>query len=99
MASQTNREWLEEFIELYRSEPCRWNIKGKEYHNRDLKRSAYTKLVEKLKTVDPRADKDAVVKKINNIRSTYKKERKKIADSKKSGAGTRFVPSDRNDFS
>ncbi|VVD05954.1 unnamed protein product [Leptidea sinapis] len=91
MASQTNREWLEEFIELYRSEPCLWNIKGKEYHNRDLKRSAYTKLVVKLKTVDPRADKGAVVKKINNIRSTYKKERKKIADSKKSGAGTQEV--------
>ncbi|XP_045761834.1 uncharacterized protein LOC123865057 [Maniola jurtina] len=91
MASQTNREWLEEFIELYRSEPCLWNTKGKEYHNRELKRSAYTKLIEKLKIIDPSADKDAVVKKINNIRSTYKKERKKIADSKKSGAGTQEV--------
>ncbi|CAG9814659.1 unnamed protein product [Phaedon cochleariae] len=66
-------------------------ITGKENHNRDLKRAAYTKLVEKLKTIDPRADKDAVVKKINNIRSTYKKERKKIADSKKSEAGTQEV--------
>lgn len=28
-----------------------------------------------------------LLKKINNIRSTYKKERKKVADSKKSGAG------------
>lgn len=52
MASQSNREWLEEFIELYRSEPFLWNIKDKKYHDRKLKCSASTKLVEKLKTVD-----------------------------------------------
>ena len=48
MESQTNRDWLEQFIDLYCSEPCLWNTKDKEYHNRDLKRSAYTKLIEKL---------------------------------------------------
>ena len=47
--------------------------------------------MEKLKIVDPSADKDAVVKNINNIRSIYKKERKKIANSKKSGAGNQEV--------
>ncbi|XP_072387375.1 uncharacterized protein [Diabrotica undecimpunctata] len=83
-----SREWLEQFINLYYSEPCLWNTKDKNYFNRDLKRSAYSKLIEHLKLVDSNANKAGVIKKINNIRSTYKKERTKVANSKKSGAGT-----------
>ncbi|KAG5895827.1 hypothetical protein JTB14_028531 [Gonioctena quinquepunctata] len=83
----SSREWLEAFIAMYRNETCLWKIKCKDYHNRDLKRSAYNKLISNLREIDPQADKEAVVKKINNIKSTYKKEQKKVAGSK-SGAGT-----------
>lgn len=81
-----SHDFIEEFIQLYRSLPCLYDIKSKQYLNKPLKLDAYNKLVEKLKTVDPAATKDMVVKKINNMRSSYRKELKKIKDSKRSGA-------------
>jgi hypothetical protein len=42
------------------------------------KDAAYARLVGKLKKVEPSANKDSVVKKINNIRSNYRKELKGV---------------------
>lgn len=36
---------LEEFIDLYRSHPCLWQIKSKEYHDRQLRKAAYKVLM------------------------------------------------------
>ncbi|XP_061717035.1 uncharacterized protein LOC133524893 [Cydia pomonella] len=85
------REWLEEFIEIYRSEPSLWKVKAKEYHDRDKKEAAYRRLLVKLREVEPTSDKAAVVKKINNLRCTYNKEHKKVNASNKSGAGTEEI--------
>lgn len=63
-----SHDFIEEFTQLYRSLPCWYDIKSKQYLNKPLKLDAYNKLVEKLKTVDPVARKDMVVKKINNMR-------------------------------
>jgi hypothetical protein len=82
---------IEEFIEIYQSEPCLWKIKSKDYHNRAKKDAAYARLVGKLKEVEPSADKDSVVKKINNIRSNYRKELKKVKASSRSGSGTEDI--------
>ncbi|PZC70968.1 hypothetical protein B5X24_HaOG214512 [Helicoverpa armigera] len=77
---------LEDFIEIYRSNPCLWQIKNKDYHNRDKKEAAYKLLIEKLRIIEPDANKDVVVKKINNLRSNVRKEKKKYEQSLKSGA-------------
>lgn len=82
-----NRKTLEEFIDIYQTEECLWKVKCKEYHNRDKRNAAYGKLIEKLRETTPDADRDMVVKKINNLRTTYRKELKKVQASKKSGAG------------
>lgn len=42
-----SREFTEEFIKLYESEPCLWNVKSKEYHNINKKDTAYGKVVKK----------------------------------------------------
>lgn len=76
---------LEEFIDIYRSEPCLWQVKNKFYHDRNKREAAYTKLVAKLKEIEPEASKETVQKKINNLRSAVRKEKKKIDSSKKSG--------------
>jgi hypothetical protein len=76
-----SKEFLLEFIEEFRGYPCIW----KEYHNHEMKESAYSALMEKVKTVDHQANKESVMKKINNLRSSFRKERKKVLMAKKSG--------------
>ncbi|XP_063535902.1 uncharacterized protein LOC134745756 [Cydia strobilella] len=83
-----HREQLQEFIESYRSETCLWMTKSKDYHDRNKKNAAYRRLVEKYKVIDPNANRGIVVKKINNLRTNYRKELKKIKTLCNSGAGT-----------
>lgn len=89
-----SKQWLEDFIECYRSLPSLWKIKSSEYHDRGKREAAYVKLVDVLKRIDPSANKDKVLKKINNIRSSYRKEVKKVESSSKSGSGAdeQYVP-------
>lgn len=79
------------FIKKYRSLDSIWNVKSKEYHNRDKKDIAYTDLLDVVKKFDPQATKDTVVKKINNLRSAFRKELKKVNFAQRSGCGT-YVP-------
>ncbi|XP_023288149.1 uncharacterized protein LOC111673968 [Orussus abietinus] len=81
------REHLEEFIRAYRNEPCLWMTKSKDYHDRNKKDAAYGRLIETYKAIDPHANREIVVKKINNLRTTYKKELKKQQLSQTFGAG------------
>ncbi|XP_050302772.1 uncharacterized protein LOC126740687 [Anthonomus grandis grandis] len=55
---------------------------------------AYEILIEKLQTFNPVANRECVVKKINSLRTTYRKELKKVLDSERSGAGEEdiYVP-------
>ncbi|KAJ8911104.1 hypothetical protein NQ315_003366 [Exocentrus adspersus] len=85
--STKEKEFMIEFIELYKSFPCLWKIKSKEYSDRNAKSQAYDILVEKMQTVDKFANRETVVKKINSMRTTYRKEFKKVLDSERSGAG------------
>lgn len=89
------RAFLSEFIHLYRDNPCLWKIKSKEYSDKNKKNVAYEQLRIKLSEIDPEATKEAVVKKINSLRSCFRKELKKVKDSLKSGNGTddNYTPS------
>ncbi|KAG8251641.1 hypothetical protein J6590_075227 [Homalodisca vitripennis] len=77
----------EEFIALFRDLPCLWQTTSKEYHDRPKREAAYHTLLEKMKEVEPLANKDCVIKKINNMRSSFRKEVKKIKESMKTGSG------------
>lgn len=78
----------EDFIALFRDSPCLWQTSSKDYHDRLKRDAAYKILQEKLKEVDPDANKDCVIKKINNMRSSFRKELKKVKDSMKTGSGS-----------
>lgn len=84
---QCTREFLTEFIELYKSYPCLWRVKSKEYSDRDKKSQAYEALVQKYKEVDITVNRDKITKKINSLRSVYRKELAKVTNSTRSGAG------------
>ncbi|KAL3286952.1 hypothetical protein HHI36_001438 [Cryptolaemus montrouzieri] len=80
---QCSREFLTDFIALYESFPSIWSVKSKEYSNREKKGEAYEKLVE----INATATRDTVVKKVNPLRSVYRKELGKVNKSIRSGAG------------
>jgi hypothetical protein len=48
---------IEEFIELFKTEPCLWLIINKEYHDKIKKATAYNKLTKKLKELEPEVKK------------------------------------------
>lgn len=77
-----SRNLLKEFIELYKSLPCLWKIGSKDYVDRNKKSDAYELLADKLREVDPTADRNTVVRRINSLRSSWRKEMKKVAASK-----------------
>jgi hypothetical protein len=39
-----SKEFLLQFIEEFHGYPCLWKVKSKEYHNREMKYSAYSAL-------------------------------------------------------
>lgn len=80
------KEVIEQFIEIYRSEPCIWNVKSSEYSHRPQKEAAYAKLLEHLKQIEPGATRETVLKKINTLRSNFRKELRKVKASKKTGS-------------
>jgi hypothetical protein len=73
-----SKEFVLEFIEEFRSHPSIWKVQSKEYQNRETKESPYSALTEKVKTVDTQANKEIVWKKINNLGSSFRKERKEV---------------------
>lgn len=91
----SKKDLLLAFIDGYRSLPELWDTTFVAYANRVKKAAAYDVLIEKLKPLEPAANRESVVKKINNIRSVFRKELKKVNDSKRSGASEEqvYVPS------
>ncbi|KAL4719703.1 hypothetical protein ACJJTC_007892 [Scirpophaga incertulas] len=83
-----SKEFLTQFIDLYKSLPALWKIKSKEYSDRNKKNEAYHLMIEKLKEVEPNATRDTVTKKNNSLRSSRRNEKKKVKDSLKSGTST-----------
>lgn len=79
---------LEDFIAIYESETCLWKLKSKEYHDRTKRSVAIKRLLLKLKESKPSAIVADVKSKINSLRTCYKREKKKVEDSLKSGSGT-----------
>jgi len=84
---QCSHEFLTEFIELYKSFPCLWQVKSKDYSDKHKKNLAYEELIKKFREVDSSANKETVSKKINSLRTVYKKELAKLKKSATSGAG------------
>lgn len=73
-----SRHWLGEFIEQYQQEECLWQPKHPDYSNNTVRNKAYDKLVEKLKEVEPNPDRNMVVRKINSLRSAFRREYRKM---------------------
>lgn len=87
MTSVEEKKFLLEVIEVYRSLPALWDHGSKDYSNRTKKNEQYEELLKKYQEKYPEADRKALVKKINSLRTNFRKELRRIKNSERSGAG------------
>jgi hypothetical protein len=89
--NKNKRKALLEFLQCYRSLPVLWDTNHVAYNNRQKKSEAYNELLNKFKQVEPNATRDNVVRKINSMRSAFRKELRKVRNSKRMGASANDV--------
>lgn len=92
MCSIGDRKFWEEFIALYKSFPCLWDIRSKSYMDRNLRNHAMDVLIDKCKEINSMSNKDFVNKKIHNLRCSFRRELNKVKRAKASGKNV-YVPS------
>lgn len=86
-----SKTFTSEFIELYKTFPELWKVKSREYSNRDKKNVALNVLLSKLQQIEPNSTVVDVKSKINALRTSWRREHKKVLDSIRSGAGTEDI--------
>ena len=74
-------------IELCRQNPCLWNVKADVYKDRNKRVAAINNKSAELQKSGLFANASEVKKKIESIRSQYRRELRKLEKSKSSGAG------------
>ena len=89
------RKFFEDFLETYQNLPTLWQSRSDDYKNTYLRTEAWETLLTKYKEFDENASMDVVKKKINSMRTSYRRELNKIRKSEKSGAGSDdiYIPS------
>ena len=74
---------LQNFISCYESLHCFWQVTNEDYHNKQKRELAISKLMEAWDSEDgERITKDFVMKKITSLRTMYRKERNKVSNCK-----------------
>ncbi|XP_058067184.1 uncharacterized protein LOC131216652 [Anopheles bellator] len=79
------KQFMLEFIQVYRQLPALWDQKSADYNNRVTKAEQYEVLVEKYRERYPDSTKVDVVQKINSLRTNFRKELKRIRDAERYG--------------
>ncbi|XP_035442289.2 uncharacterized protein LOC118270658 [Spodoptera frugiperda] len=74
----TEQQLLIEVLAKYRELPVLWDITHKHYNHRDVRKKAYEYLLEYYNEYDKTATIYTLKKKIENMRSAYKREIKKV---------------------
>ncbi|XP_055844806.1 uncharacterized protein LOC129911143 isoform X3 [Episyrphus balteatus] len=74
-----DKNFILEFIQVYRSLPALWNVKSRDYSNRNLKNEQYETLLKKYNEKYPEATKKELSQKINALRTNYRRELKRMS--------------------
>lgn len=78
MSGCTSRKFTEEFIAEYRRHECLWKLKDKDYKNNFKKSLAYEELRKLCAAHGQPATVDFVKSKINNLKTAFNREFKKL---------------------
>ncbi|XP_037919695.1 uncharacterized protein LOC119657019 [Hermetia illucens] len=94
MTGIVDTEAWREFFSVLQTLPELWKIKADVFKYKHKKKIALSKLLEVYKSIDGNANEDTVKKRLQNIRSCYRRECKKVERSRKSGAAVEeeYVP-------
>lgn len=88
---EDEKQFLREWIKLYRDLPALWKIKSPEYTDKKKKSEAYVLLLRKYKEKFPYATIEDLRKKINSLRTNFRRELKKVIQSMNSGVESQDV--------
>ncbi|XP_073837924.1 uncharacterized protein [Musca autumnalis] len=85
VTTEENRHYLKLFIQTYHNLPILWDTTLRDYTNRDKRAEAYQQLVPIYKYLKRDANLQDVKKKINTLRTNYRKELKIVESARKQG--------------
>lgn len=83
--AEENRHFLRAFIHTYRDLPVLWDTSLRDYTNRDKRAEAYEQLVPIYRYLKRDANVEDVKKKINTLRTNYRKELKVVESARRNG--------------
>lgn len=78
-----NQCFIRDLIEAYKSQPALWKMNAPEYKNKVMKVRGYEAIVRKCREYVNGADREFVKTKINSLRTCFRKEYRKVLNSKK----------------
>ncbi|PIO12092.1 hypothetical protein AB205_0212650 [Aquarana catesbeiana] len=81
-----DREFLAKFIDMFRELSCLWQVNHPFFNKLRKRKAALEKLLQFVKPMIPTADITYLKAKIDGMRSTYPRERKKVQNFQRSGA-------------
>lgn len=81
-----NQRFIRDLIEAYRVQPALWKVKSAEYKDKTMKKHAYDVLIQKCRNYVHDADREFVRTKINSLRTSYRKEYKKVKASQQTAS-------------
>jgi hypothetical protein len=76
---------LTKFLEEYREMPVLWQVRSADYSSRTKRDEAWDLLVQLTREKVPEADLCFVKKKVDSIRASFRKEMRRVRESKRSG--------------
>lgn len=69
---------IREMLKLYRVSNCLWDQTDLLYCNKDARTEAWSKILKKMKEYHPDISVDLIKRKLDNMRTAYKREVKKV---------------------
>lgn len=85
------KEAVQILLDAYKNEPCLYEMKNPNYHNKNLRYDSLKRVCAMVNTVRPNTtEKDCSIK-FYNLRSQFNSENAKVRASMKSGIGTENV--------
>ncbi|KAL9910448.1 uncharacterized protein ACN427_005109 isoform 2-T2 [Glossina fuscipes fuscipes] len=80
-----NKRFWTEFFSLYKSFPALWDTNNAMYKDRQMKFEAYGVMVEKLREIEPNAEREDVLRRINIFRTNFRRECSRISKNLQEG--------------